>query len=149
MPLSRAVDELLRLGGEDGRAEVVLSVTTDSDGPDFTSEEHVALREVARRLYHRFGEDGEVLTELSLLGPADDPLDWARMDADGAGPPASGNAGGVDGRPAGGHHPIEALHRFRQAVYRLFGGSVTDGVPPTVLGLLVGDDPGADDGGRW
>jgi hypothetical protein len=147
MPLSRAVDELLRLGGEDGQAEVVLSVTTEGDGADFTSEEHVALREVARRLYHRFGEDGEVLTELSLLGPADDPLDWAGMDDDGAEPAVTGHAERVDGRPAGGHHPIEAIHRFRQAVYRLFGGSVTDGIPPTVLGLLVGDDPAPDDGG--
>jgi hypothetical protein len=34
--------------------------------------------------------------------------------------------------------PLDVLRRFREAVYRLFGGSAEEEVTPTVLALLVG-----------
>ena len=127
LSLDEAVGEILRIGGENGAARAVLSVTVQDDGEaDFTSEENVALRDLADHLYGVFGGDGQAPTVLRLLRPDDDVL------------------GGADG-PAGDvshdrsdEGALAAVRRLREAVHRLFGGSAEEGIPPTVLSLLVG-----------
>jgi hypothetical protein len=127
LSLDQAVGEILRIGGENGAARAVLSVTVQDDGEaDFTSEENVALRDLADRLYGVFGRDGQAPTVLRLLRPDDDVL------------------GGTDGPARDVSHErsdegvLAAVRRLREAVHRLFGGSAEEGIPPTVLSLLVG-----------
>jgi hypothetical protein len=131
--LHQAVEEIFRIGGEDGRARAVLSVTVQNHGePEFTSEENVALRDLADRLYGAFGPDGQIPTVLRLLGPDDELL----------AAPDGGDPGENGGRL--GEGALGALRRFREAVHRLFGGSAEQGVPPTVLSLLVGPNDTGD-----
>ncbi len=126
--LREAIDEIFRLGGKDGEALFVLDVTgKDGDGPDFSVQEHVSLRELAERLYGSYGAEGERASVLRLVQPGDDVFD--------------GWESGTDDEPGEGSDSQDSpsrLQRFREAVHRLFGGSADQGVPPTVVGLLVG-----------
>jgi hypothetical protein len=125
LSLRAAIDELFRIAGEDGRAGFVLNVTGDGvDGPQFTTEENVSLRDLADRLYGSYGPDGDTASYLRVLGPDDDPFGWLGSDES-----------DVDDA---GRSPLASLRRLREAVHRLFGGSVDQEVPPTVLSLLVG-----------
>lgn len=125
LSLREAVEEIFRIGGEDGEARAVLSVTVQGEGEtEFTTEENVTLRELAARLYGTFGVDGEAPSFLEVLSPDDDLLDGA----------------GGTGADGGGEGPLGALRRLREAVYRMFGGSAEEGIRPTVLSLLVGPD---------
>ena len=86
---------------------------------------------LADRLYDSYGSDGRSVFVLRVLGPGDDPL------------------GGEDNETSSG--PLDALQHLREAVHRLFGGSVEEGVPPTVLSLLIAqpttasNPPGSED----
>jgi hypothetical protein len=124
--LREAIDEIFRLGGQDGEARLVLEVTgQNGDGPDFSVQENVSLRELADRLYGSYGADGDRASVLRLVQPGDELLgEWA----------SSG-----DDDPNG----LSPLRRFREAIHRLFGGSAEQGVPPTVVGLLVGPTLGS------
>lgn len=127
LSLGQAIDELFRIAGEDGRARVItLDVTSQDEEPVFLAEEEVSLRDLADRLYGSFGDDGQSSTVLRVLGPDDDPLGWL----------TTGGAGSAEDDT--GRGPLAALRRFREAVHRLFGGSAEEGIPPTVLSLLVG-----------
>jgi hypothetical protein len=131
LSLREAIDEIFRLAGDDGKASVVLNVTTiGRDEPDFTTEQDVPLRELAERLYGSFGSDGASASVLRILRPGDDPF----------GGSADGSPGDTDDSGGG---PLAAIRRLREAVHRLFGGSADQGFPPTVLSLLVGP-PAAD-----
>jgi hypothetical protein len=124
--LREAIDELFRIAGEDGHANVVLDVRTiGRDEPDFTTEQNVPLRELAERLYGSFGTDGESASVLRILSPGDDPF---------GGIGEKGSASDTEDAETG---PLAALRRLREAVHRLFGGSVEQGPPPTVLSLLI------------
>ncbi len=128
LSLREAIDELFRIAGEDGNAQVVLNVTVDGgEEPDFTTEENVSLRDLAARLYGSFGADGETASFLRILSPDEDPLGEPGT-LEPTGPEQTGRA-------------LAGLRRLRETVHHLFGGSVEDGVPPTVLSLLV--DPNA------
>jgi hypothetical protein len=130
LSLREAIDELFRIAGEDGHAGVVLNVTVQGpDGPEFTTEENVSLRDLADRLYGSYGADGGSASYLRVLTPEDDPWGWFNEPE-----PAS------DETDAG-RSPLAALRRLREAVHRLYGGSVDQEVPPTVLSLLVGARP--------
>jgi len=120
LSLREAIDEIFRIAGQDGKANVVLDVTTrDGDGTDFTSEDNVSLQDLAARLYGSLGADGESASMLRILRPGDDPLgEFSDVE---------------DGETS----PLGALRRFREAVHHLFGGSAEAGTPPTVLSLLV------------
>ncbi len=127
LSLREAIDEIFRLAGDDGRASVVLNVTTiGRDEPDFTTEQDVPLRELAERLYGSFGSDGASASVLRILKPGDDPF---------GGPSVDGSSDDTDDSGSG---PLAAIRRLREAVHRLFGGSADQGFPPTVLSLLVG-----------
>jgi hypothetical protein len=136
LTLQQAVDEIFRLAGDDGEAQVVLSVTDENDG-SFLSEEHVPLQDLVDRLYAAYGDDDEAV--LRFLGPGDDPLSDGRPgDHDEVGDPDDDLGIG----------PLATLRRLRETVHQLFGGSAEEGVPPTVLSLLVGPkrpDPPAPD----
>ncbi|MGX7678754.1 hypothetical protein ACSMXN_07630 [Jatrophihabitans sp. DSM 45814] len=128
LSLREAIDELFRIAGEDGNAQVVLNVTGGADDdPEFTTEENVSLHDLAERLYGSFGPDGETASFLRILNPDDDPL----------GLPPTGPASPEDTDRS----PLATLRRLREAVHRLFGGSVDEGVPPTVLSLLIAPSP--------
>jgi hypothetical protein len=125
LSLRDAIDEIFRIAGEDGQASVVLNVTTvGRDEPDFTVEQNVSLRELADQLYGSFGSDGSALSQLRVLKPGDDPF----------GVTSNGSSPDTEDEGSG---PLAALRRFREAVYRLFGGSVEEETPPTILSLLV------------
>lgn len=131
LSLRQAIDELFRIAGEDGRADVLmLSASEGADHLDTVIEEQISLRDLADRLYAAFGEDGLARSALRVLGPDDDPLALLGM---------SEESSADDDKDSG---PLAAIRRFREAVYRLFGGSAEQGVPPTVLSLLV-DHPAA------
>ena len=126
--LREAVDEIFRIGGADGEARFVLDVTgADDDGPTFSIQEHVSLRELAERLYAAYDGDQKYHSVLRILGPADDPIGETSESA-------TGGDDTEEARPGSG--PLSALRRFRDAVHRLFGGSAEQGLPPTVLSLL-------------
>ena len=56
MSLQEAVDEIFRICGEDGEARSVLTFAHGQESdPQFTSEENIALRDLALRLYESFG----------------------------------------------------------------------------------------------
>jgi len=130
LSLQEALDELFRLAGADGSARVVLYLADPGeDDPQFTSEENVALRDLAARLYQAFGDDGQTPCVLRRLSP-----DEVRVAA------SSGSDDPEAGDDAA-HGPLAALGRLREAVYRTFGGSVPADQPPTVLSLLVGPKP--------
>jgi hypothetical protein len=132
MSLQEAVDEIFRICGEDGEARAVLTFAQENEsGPEFTSEEHIALKDLAHRLYESFGEGATISTTLGVIN-TDNDLFGA---ADAVGSPPSGSDGSDDDSGSG---PLDALRRFREAVFRLFGGSVEEEVTPTVLALLVG-----------
>lgn len=134
LSLREAIDELFRIAGDDGQARVVLEVSVHGgDEPEFTTEENLSLRELADRLYGPFGSDGQSASVLRVLSPGDDPL----------GEFASSRPTSTDNDLD--HGPLAALRRFREAVHRLFGGSAEEGVPPTVLSLLVDPTAAAED----
>jgi hypothetical protein len=144
MSLQEAVDEIFRICGEDGEARSVLTFAHGQESdPQFTSEENIALRDLALRLYESFGDGATVSTTLGVLDPNDELFGTAEE----AGSLTSGSDNSHDDSSSG---PLDALRRFREAVYRLFGGSVEEEVTPTVLALLVGPDRGGDipDSGR-
>jgi hypothetical protein len=134
MSLREAIDELFRIGGQDGAAQLVLDVIgKGSDAPDFSVEENVSLRELADRLCGAYGSDGDSAS-LRMLKPGDELFDeWAALE--------SGDSPGDD--EANGQAGFSPLRRFRETVHRLFGGSAEQGVPPTVVGLLVGPTLGS------
>jgi hypothetical protein len=138
MSLQEAVDEIFRICGEDGEARAVLTfgLGNESD-PQFTSEENIALKDLAQRLYRSFGEGATISTTLGVINPDDDLFGPAQI----VGSQISGSDDSEDDSSSG---PLDALRRFREAVYRLFGGSVEDEVTPTVLALLVGPARTAD-----
>jgi hypothetical protein len=132
MSLQEAVDEIFRLCGEDGEARSVLTFASEQESdPQFTSEEHIALKDLAARLYLSCGEGVTVSTTLGVINPNDELFG----SAEGAGSPTAGPDDSNDDSSSG---PLDVLRRFREAVYRLFGGSVEEEVTPTVLALLVG-----------
>jgi hypothetical protein len=132
MSLQEAVDEIFRLCGEDGEARSVLTFASEQESdPQFTSEEHIALKDLAARLYQSCGEGATVSTILGVINSNDDLFG----PTEGAGSPPAGS-NDSDGDSSSG--PLDVLRRFREAVYRLFGGSVEEEVTPTVLALLVG-----------
>jgi hypothetical protein len=126
MSLREAVDELFRIAGEDGQAQVLM-LTTSGEGQEYavSVEEQISLKDLADQLYESFGRDGRSRSKLQILSANDDPLlGLARADV----------VGGNDGESNG---PFAALRRFRESFHRLFGGSAEQGIPPTVLSLLV------------
>ncbi len=128
--LQQAIDELFRIAGEDGHARTVLDVRLqDGLEPEFTTEENLSVRELADRIYESYGADGQSTSVLRVLGPDDDP--FAQF--------APAEPSNTD--PERG--PLAALRRLREAVHRLFGGSAEEGIPPTVLSLLVAAKPAA------
>ncbi|HXA30765.1 MAG TPA: hypothetical protein VNV87_00800 [Acidimicrobiales bacterium] len=132
MSLQEAVDEIFRLCGEDGEAQAVLTFASEQESdPQFTSEEHIALKDLAARLYQSCGEGATVSTTLGVINPNDELFG----PAEGAGSTTAGSDDSSDDSSSG---PLDVLRRFREAVYRLFGGSVEEEVTPTVLALLVG-----------
>ncbi len=129
LTLRAAIEEVFRIAGADGHAQVVLDMTIHDDLPEFTTEQNVGLRELSERLY-ALGADGQSAV-LRVLHPDDDPFGDYTTSLVGDG--ADDSEGG----------PLAALRRFREAVHRLFGGSAEADIPPTVLSLLVGPALGA------
>jgi hypothetical protein len=132
MSLQEAVDEIFRICGEDGEARAVLTFGLEHESdPEFTSEENISLKDLAQRLYQSFGEGATISTTLGVINPDDDLFGAAEV-------VVSHVPGSDDAADVSGSGPFDALRRFREAVYRLFGGSVEEEVTPTVLALLVG-----------
>ncbi len=145
LSLDQALQALYRIAGEDAAAGVLLSVTIRGDeGAEFTSQENVPLRELATQLYATFGPEGKAPTVLRVLGPDDDPFDvGAAPDAEvaeetsDAGPVRATVDSALDTAHDTADAALSPLRRLREAVHQLFGGSAEEGIPPTVLSLLV------------
>ena len=145
LSLHQAIEVLYGIAGEDGAAGSLLSVTIGSDEEaEFTTEENVPIRDVAMQLYMTFGPDGDAPTILRVLGPDDDPFDVGEeSDSEVAEAPSdvglvrSAVDSAVDAAVETADGLLSPLRRLREAVHQLFGGSAEEGIPPTVLSLLV------------
>ena len=136
MTVAEAARRISELAGEDGRADVVLSIRrqVDPDGEVFRRYENVALADVGERLLAEAGDPGATVV-LDRLSAADE----ERFEVSVGSEP--------DEHAPGPLH--DAVHRFVEALRHLFNIAGEDGEPLTVLSLLVRqpDGSGAGTGG--
>ncbi len=129
MTLQEAIERIYEIAGEDGRANLVLSLRRAFDDPAsdaFTSDEDVAVADLSTELYRSVNDKRDARVVLRKLTVADEPEMGDEDDDDGEGGPG----------------PIrEAIHGFIEALRRLFNIAGEEGAPLTILSLLVRQQP--------
>ena len=119
MTLQEAIQRIYDIAGDEGRAQLVLSLRRTLTTDAFSTEEDVTVSALSDQLLQLAGENPDVPVVLSCMTQDDEPVDDDDEDDD-------DNGGFVD-----------ALHRFAQALRNLFNAGGDDGEPLTVLSLLV------------
>ncbi|HVX21997.1 MAG TPA: hypothetical protein VHB02_11660 [Acidimicrobiales bacterium] len=128
MTLHEAILRIYDIAGEEGRAQLVLSLRRtfgDAATDAFTADQNVTVAELS--------------AELLALGRHDTPVVLQRMTA--ADEPEDDGAEDQGDDTTGGFR--DALHRFVQALRNLFNAAGEDGEQLTILSLLVRQPPPA------
>lgn len=129
MTLQEAIQRIYDIAGDEGRAQLVLSLRRtfgDAATDAFTTDQDVTVAALSSELLQLAGQDTPVV--LRRLTVDDEPDDDGSEDQ------------GAD--PTGGFR--DALHRFVQALRNLFNAAGDDGEQLTILSLLVRQPPASE-----
>ncbi len=128
MTLQEAIQRIYDIAGQEGRAQLVLSLRRslgDASTDAFTTDQDVDVADLSAELLQLAGQDANAPVVLRRMTVADEPDDDGSEDQ------------GDDG--TGGFR--DALHRFVQALRSLFNAAGEDGEQLTILSLLVRQPP--------